>query len=107
VPVGAAAGLLSDIWTMENQVMHASVGRGGNSTTVRTWGYFDPMPGLPDCQLETAPKQALKRKTLHFYGMTSSHYRDSGRGNYFGNLRVGSEVWSDSRRLNSSPKFGP
>lgn len=41
-----------------------------------------------------SPKPALKRKTLHPFDMTSSHCRIQGLSNYFGNLRVGSEVWA-------------
>jgi len=36
------------------------------------------MSGATDCQLETAPKQAPKRKTLHFCGLTDSHYKTPG-----------------------------
>jgi hypothetical protein len=33
------------------------------------------MSGATDCQLETAIKQAPKRKTLHFFGLTGSHFK--------------------------------
>ena len=33
------------------------------------------MSGAIDCQLETAVKQAPKRKTLHFCGLTLSHFK--------------------------------
>src|SRR5260370_18830386 len=105
LPVGAAAGLLSDIEAIENQC-NASVGE-GTATAIREQGYLDPMSGLPDCQLETAPNKSLKRKTLHFYGVTFSHHIIQKHGNYFRNLPVVGEVWSDSRRLNSSPMFVP
>lgn len=33
------------------------------------------MSGATECQLETAVKQAPKRKTLHFCGLTWSHFK--------------------------------
>src|SRR6202521_3333004 len=53
------------------------------------------MSGATDCQLETAAKQAPKRKTLHFCGLTGSHFKSRRWGWHFGNLRVAGEVWSD------------
>src|SRR5712692_1213694 len=105
LPVGAAAGLLSDIEAIENQC-NANVGEGTLLPSERG-DIFDPMSGLPRLSIGNGPNKALKRKTLHFCGMTNSHYSLSRQGNYFGNLPVGGEVWSDSGRLNSSPKFGP
>src|ERR1039458_5634997 len=64
VPVGAAAGLLSNIGAMENQISPV-IGE-GDPTTVRRGGTFDPMSGALDCQLETTPNRHRSEKRCTF-----------------------------------------
>jgi hypothetical protein len=65
------------------------------------------MSGATDCQLETALKPAPKRKTLHFCGLTSSHFKFRvWDGTSVISLLVARFGLIPSR-LNSAQKFGP
>lgn len=70
----------------------------GTPTTFRSWGVNRSYVRCPRLSIGNGPEPALKRKTLHPFDMTNSHYNILGLYNYFGNLRVGGEVWSDSRQ---------
>ena len=65
------------------------------------------MSGATDCQLETAVKQAPKRKTLHFCGLTSSHSKSRGWDGTSVISVVLARFGVISSRLDAAPKFGP
>ena len=65
------------------------------------------MSGATDCQLETAVKQAPKRKTLHFYGLTGSHFKSRRWGGTSVISVLLARFGVIPSRLDSAPKFGP
>jgi hypothetical protein len=67
----------------------------GTPTTFRTWGVNRSYVRCPWLSIGKGPKAARKRKTLHPFDVTNSHYDNPGAPQLPSNSRVGGEVRSD------------